>query len=201
MTRDQLFQLLSELFSLEELQHICFVLEIDHEQFSKSKSSFIRELIEYCERHDLISKLLAICQSERSEKFPTILEYKQPKISLYGGGLGTSMISAAIILATAFVIAAIIFLIGMRLPVTIPISATQTADANLLPRADSPDAVAAGTPVATLVKPSDNESAVDSSESFDRRVGISVGGLVVIILACFITGIVMGVSLARPTYT
>ena len=50
---------LNEHFSLDEIQQICFNMEIDSEQFNAStKGKLVRELVMYCERCGLIEKLV-----------------------------------------------------------------------------------------------------------------------------------------------
>ena len=52
-------------FNTEELRTVAFEMEIQHENFSGKLDSFARELIEYCERHQLFEELKKICQKNR----------------------------------------------------------------------------------------------------------------------------------------
>lgn len=59
MDRTQLFESLDRLFDDNELQTLCFKLDIDYEGLSgDNKPAKIRELIKYCERNDKTSFLI-----------------------------------------------------------------------------------------------------------------------------------------------
>ena len=59
--------LMAEAFKMDELESLCFEMEIDSERFLvKSKSRFIEQLIEYCARTGSTSELIAQCKTHRS---------------------------------------------------------------------------------------------------------------------------------------
>jgi hypothetical protein len=66
--RARLKELLVTHFSLDELEDIRFGLGIpDGEIVGDTKNARTRELIEYVERHDLMSELLQVCKHERPD--------------------------------------------------------------------------------------------------------------------------------------
>ena len=59
--------LMAKAFKLDELESLCFEMDIDSETFLvKSKQRFIERLIEYCARTGLTSELIARCKTQRS---------------------------------------------------------------------------------------------------------------------------------------
>ena len=63
-----IYQLLEKHFDLSELRDLCFKLSIDFENLSgKNKRDKAREIVSYCQRHDLISDLRAILTELRSK--------------------------------------------------------------------------------------------------------------------------------------
>ena len=52
-------------FSLQELNTLCFDLGIDSENFLQLKESFTRELVSYCFRRGIISKVVNYCKNKR----------------------------------------------------------------------------------------------------------------------------------------
>jgi hypothetical protein len=54
-------------FSKDEIQTISFKLGIDYENFPSSKAGLARELIQFCERSDLIAGLIEMCKKERPQ--------------------------------------------------------------------------------------------------------------------------------------
>ena len=65
MAQYKLLQKLAKHFSVEELLEIAFEMGIPHENFSSRLNAFAREFLEHCIRHQLIEKLLEICQRKR----------------------------------------------------------------------------------------------------------------------------------------
>jgi len=65
--RKQLFDTLRSLFNLHELKEICFVYGLAQYEDLKGEtiSEKARELIEYCERRELVDKLITIVRRER----------------------------------------------------------------------------------------------------------------------------------------
>ena len=62
---DQLHKLLVAHFNTEELDTLCFGLDIEYENFSTKKSQKAREIIEYMARHNRLQELLQTIQKER----------------------------------------------------------------------------------------------------------------------------------------
>ena len=59
--------LMAKTFKMEELESLCFEMDIDSETFLvKSKPRFIERLIEYCARTGLTCELIAQCKTQRS---------------------------------------------------------------------------------------------------------------------------------------
>ena len=53
-------------FKLDELRDLCQDLAIDHEEFPQNrKSSFVRELVDECDRHGRLHALIAYCREAR----------------------------------------------------------------------------------------------------------------------------------------
>lgn len=60
-----------ELFTIAEIQNICFDLGIDHEELggaSSPKSVLVRNLIAFCERTNKTDKLILLCKNLRPSK-------------------------------------------------------------------------------------------------------------------------------------
>lgn len=51
-----------ERFSMEELRDLCFNLNLDYERLEghTNKDAFVRELITYCSRRDILDALIAL---------------------------------------------------------------------------------------------------------------------------------------------
>ncbi len=66
--RGELLWDISNSFTLSEIRTLCFEMKIDYEHLSgeDDKLSKIRELILFCERRNITSKLLEICNKERT---------------------------------------------------------------------------------------------------------------------------------------
>lgn len=64
--RSQLRQLLVQNFNVDEFRTLCFDLGIDYDDLpGETLGAKARELLLYCERHDLVNQLLEICRQER----------------------------------------------------------------------------------------------------------------------------------------
>ena len=65
--RKQLFDTLRTLFTLHELKEICFAYGLAPYEYLKVEtiSEKARELIEYCERRELVDRLLTVVKRER----------------------------------------------------------------------------------------------------------------------------------------
>ena len=62
-----LFNNLKEYFTIEELQELCFLLEINHQQiaYRPTLDEFARKLIEYCDHRNILPELIDICRQKR----------------------------------------------------------------------------------------------------------------------------------------
>ena len=63
----QLFEKLRAHFNIVELETLCFLLGINHEEVANRQtlSVFARSLIEYCDRHNKLPSLIDACRKER----------------------------------------------------------------------------------------------------------------------------------------
>jgi hypothetical protein len=68
-----LWRLLAQYFNLEELTDLCFQLGINFENLPGSTlSRKAQELVVYCERHQLLARLLSLCRENRPQaEWPT----------------------------------------------------------------------------------------------------------------------------------
>jgi hypothetical protein len=62
----ELFRLITDKFSRQDVHDICFVLNIDHENFHSTKSALVRELITYCKQHGRLTELVNECEEQRA---------------------------------------------------------------------------------------------------------------------------------------
>ncbi len=61
-----LHKALNQHFGLEDLQNLCFSIDVDFEELAgSSKSGRVRELILYCQRRGMLDQLLMACEAER----------------------------------------------------------------------------------------------------------------------------------------
>ena len=65
--RGMLRKKLVDHFSKEELVTLCFDLGIEHESLPETKASLSVGLVDYCEHHGMIPKLLDMCRQSRSD--------------------------------------------------------------------------------------------------------------------------------------
>ena len=100
MNRVELQQALESRFDVEELRHLCFVLDINHENFSAQISVFARQLIEYCERVHNTHELIEACKVARPhyedwkyDKTESSLESFQDEAQHTGRGVKISELS------------------------------------------------------------------------------------------------------------
>jgi hypothetical protein len=67
VNRGKLRKTLVDHFSKEELITLCFDLGIEHENLPETKGSLSMGLVEHCEHHGMIPKLLDMCRQSRSD--------------------------------------------------------------------------------------------------------------------------------------
>ncbi len=65
--RNHLFDALTNHYNIEELNTLCYKLEINHEEIGNNKSGTGRaiDLLEYAERHNHMQKLIKLVKRER----------------------------------------------------------------------------------------------------------------------------------------
>ena len=70
VSRAKLRSELNALFSMEEIEGLCFDLGIDYDQLgNKTKLGRVVNLIQHCQRNDLIFDLVATCEIHRPNAF------------------------------------------------------------------------------------------------------------------------------------
>lgn len=88
LIRRELRQMINNNFNLDELQMLCFDLNIAYDDLQgKSKPEKIRELIIYCERRELLPELVRLCQELRPNAdwpvFETAVSQPEPAEPAY----------------------------------------------------------------------------------------------------------------------
>jgi hypothetical protein len=69
--REKFYLWAIELFTKSELEEVCYLLNLNPEYLKQETlPQFLRSIIEYCERHKKVDKLLEICKGERPTSWP-----------------------------------------------------------------------------------------------------------------------------------
>jgi len=68
LDRSKLRRWLAERFSRDELQTLCFDLELEYEDLPETKEALSRELVASCARRKLIPTLLSMCRQARPDE-------------------------------------------------------------------------------------------------------------------------------------